>query len=100
MSRRRSNTVTEQKLSRRARARPKPVSMADVEREHPNEWILLEITHDARDYRRVAGHLLGHSPDRSALDEPYARFRAANPQRRVLEIFTGDVVPEDVVVIL
>jgi hypothetical protein len=27
-------------------------------------------------------------------------FRAANPQSRVLEVFTGEIVPEDVAVIL
>jgi hypothetical protein len=92
--------VTERQLSQRERGRSKIVRMAEVERMYPNEWILLEITRDARDCRRVAGRLLAHSPDRSALDEPYERFRTAHPQGRVLEVFTGEIVPEDVVLIL
>ena len=74
--------------------------MAEIEREYPNQWILLEITRDARDYRRVAGRLLAHSPDRAALDGPYQRFRTEHPRARIFELFTGDIVPEGVVVIL
>ena len=92
--------MTERQPSPRERGRSKAVRMAEVERAYPNEWILLEITRDARDYRRIAGRLLAHGPVRSALDEPHQRFGAAHPQARVLQIFTGDIAPEHVVVIL
>jgi hypothetical protein len=92
--------VSKQAPSHRKNRDSKISTMAEIEREYPDEWILLEITRDNRDYRRVAGRLLAHSPDRSALDDPYERFRAAQPQARVLEVFTGDIVPEGVVVIL
>jgi hypothetical protein len=75
-------------------------SVAELERAYPDEWILLEIIRDHRDYRRVAGRLLAHSPERTALDGPYEHFRADHPGARVFELFTGDVAPEGVVVIL
>lgn len=79
----------------------KILRVAEIEQLYPDEWILLEITRDAKDSRRVAGRLLAHSRDRDDLDEPYEMFRADHPQRRVYEFFTGgDKVPDDVVVIL
>jgi hypothetical protein len=48
----------------------------------------------------VAGHLIAHSPDRAALDDAHARFRADHPRARTFQLFTGDIVPEGVVVIL
>ncbi len=84
----------------REKSEPKIRTITEIEREYPDEWILLEITRDNRDYRRVAGRLLAHSPDRAALDEPYERFRADHPRAQTFELFTGDIVPEGVVVIL
>src|SRR3954452_1969577 len=100
VSRRRSKAVTEQQPSHPEHDRSKSVTIAEIERDYPNEWILLEITRDNRDYRRVAGRLIAHSADRSALDEPYARFRADHPRTQTFQFFTGDIVPEGVVVIL
>jgi hypothetical protein len=75
--------------------------VAEIEQLCPDEWVLLEITRDAKDSLRVAGRLLAHSRNRDDLDEPYARFRADHPQGRVYEFFTGgEKIPDDVAVIL
>ncbi len=76
------------------------VTVAEIERKYPDQWVLLEIVRDDKDYRSVVGRLLAHSPDRAALDGPYQRFRVDHPTARVFELFTGDVVPEGIVVIL
>jgi hypothetical protein len=76
------------------------VTVAEVERQYPDEWVLLEIVRDHKHHPRVAGRLLAHGPDRDALDAAYLRFRAAHPRARVYQFFTGDVAPEDVVVVL
>jgi hypothetical protein len=76
------------------------MTVAEIERRYPDEWILLEITRDARDHERIAGHLLAHGPDRAALDEPYGRFRAEHPWARLYEFYTGAVLPEGVAGIL
>ncbi len=78
----------------------KTVTMEEVERQYPDEWVLVEIVRDHKDHRRVVGRLLAHSPNREDLDEPQQRFRAEHPRTRLYEFFTGDVVPEGMVVIL
>ena len=78
----------------------KILTRAEIEQLYPDEWVLLEITRDAKDPLRVAGRLLTHSRDRHDLVEAYQSFRADHPQGRVYRFFTGDIVPEGVVVIL
>ena len=89
-----------QQSDRRANAEARIVTVGELERAYPDEWILLEITRDAKDYRRVAGRLLAHGRDRADLVEPYQRFRAEKPQARVFRLFLGEIVPEGVAVIL
>lgn len=76
------------------------ITVAEVERKYPDEWVLLQITRDHRDHPRLTGRLLGHSPDRGALDDPYRRFRAETPSARVYEFFTGALVEEGVAAVL
>jgi hypothetical protein len=92
--------VSKRKSDGQQRSDSTILTIGEIERLYPDEWILLAITRDHRDYRRVAGRLLAHSPDRSDLDEPYERFRADHPRAQTFELFTGDIVPEGVVVIL
>ncbi|MGH2355202.1 MAG: hypothetical protein ACRDI2_22410 [Chloroflexota bacterium] len=77
--------------------RSKIVTVEEVERLYPDEWVLMEITRDHRDPMRIKGHLLAHSPDRRALYEPHDRLRAERPDARAFEFYTGDVVAEGVV---
>lgn len=71
------------------------VTVAEIERDYPDEWVLLEITHDQRHHHRIKGRLLAHAKDRAALLDAYHRFRAANPTAQTYQFFTGDVVPAD-----
>ncbi len=75
-------------------------TVREIRQQYPDEWVLLEIVRDRKDTERVAGRLLAHSANRDDLDEPYRRFRADHPTTRVYEFFTGDIVPEGIVVVL
>lgn len=76
------------------------LSVEEIERRHPKEWVLLEITRDHKDPYLVKGKLLAHSPNRNDLDEPYRRLLGERPDAHTYEFFTGEAVPDDVVVIL
>lgn len=78
----------------------KIVSVEEVEGRFPNEWVLLEVVKQHNDPRKKLGRLIAHSPNRDALDEPYERFRAEHPDALTAEWFTGELVPEDVTVVL
>jgi hypothetical protein len=79
----------------------KPTTVAEIERQYPDEWVLVEIVRDHKRHERVVGRLIAHSPDRAALVKPHRRFRAEHPSTRLYTFFTGDLVADkDVVVIL
>jgi hypothetical protein len=79
---------------------PEIVTVAEIERRYPDEWILLHITRDHKAHPRVAGRLLAHSANRADLDEPHRRFRAEHPNARLYEFYTGALVAEGFVAIL
>ncbi len=79
---------------------PEIVTVAEIERQHPDEWVLVQITRDHKAHPRVAGHLLAHSADRADLDEPHRRFRAEHPNARLYEFYTGALVAKGFVAIL
>ena len=53
----------------------KTLTVEEVERRYPNEWVLLESIHAHKHHPRVKGRLLAHSSNREELDEPFERFR-------------------------
>ena len=83
-----------------AKTQEEILSVAEIERRYPDEWVLLEITEDHKNHQRVKGRLLAHSPNRDDLDEPYRRLRAERPQAHTFEFYAGPLVRDDVVVIL
>lgn len=76
------------------------LTVAEIERRYPDEWVLLEITRDNKHHERKAGRLVAHGADREALDEPYRRFRAEHPRTLLSQFYTGDLVAEGFVAIL
>ncbi len=75
-------------------------TVAEIEEQYPDEWVLLEIVRDRKQHLKVAGRLIAHSRNRDDLIEAYQQFRAEHPHARVYRFYTGDVVPEGVVVVL
>lgn len=79
----------------------KITTVEDIERQYPDEWVLIEIVRDHKDRRRVTGRLLAHNPDRASLFEPHRRFRVQHPDALLSEFYTGDIVArEDVSIVL
>ena len=76
------------------------LTYAEVERRYPDEWVLLEVVRRHNDYRKEQGRLITHSPHRADLQGPFARARAESPQAVLSEWYTGEFVPEGVVVVL
>src|SRR5690349_1932584 len=76
------------------------LTVAEIERRYPDEWVLIEITRPHKDHGKKAGRLIAHSPNRHELTSPFERLVAAQPQARTYEFYTGDVVAPGVVAIL
>ena len=83
-----------------AKTQDTSLSVAEIERQYPDERVRLEITGDHKRHERRAGRLIAHSPHRADLDEPYRRLRAEQPQVLTYVFYTGELVRDDAVVIL
>ena len=77
------------------------VPYEEVERQYPDEWVLVEVVKPHNDYRRQRVRLIAHSPNRDELDESYWRARAAAPKALLGQLYTGKVeMPEGMVAVL
>ena len=75
-------------------------TVAEIESRHADEWILMRETVWDEEGNPVRGVVVAHSPDREALTEPAIRLRRENPGLKTYIFFTGDVMPENAVVML
>jgi len=76
------------------------MTFAEADRRYPDEWVLFEVIDDDDDWTKATGRLLGHSPNRQDLDEPFRRFRHQKPKALVAEHWTGDLVAKGYVAML
>ena len=64
----------------------------EIEHRYPDEWVLVEVVKPHNDYGRKRVRLIGHSPDRADLEEPYWRARSAAPEALLGEFYTAELV--------
>ncbi len=78
----------------------KLITVAEVEQQYPDEWVLLEIVRDHKQHLKVVGRLIAHSPEREGLLEPHKQYRAEHPNADLFTWFTGELVADKDVVIV
>ena len=72
--------------------------IAAIERQYPDEWLLIEVEEtDAADLP-VKGKLLCHSKSRDEIHEVIMKVRT--PERDLYLAYTGDPVPPGMAVVL
>ena len=76
------------------------LTYAEVERRFPDEWVLLEVLRQHNDLTKKKGRLIAHSAHREDLRAPHARAAASHPDAVLSEWYTGEFVPDGVVVVL
>ena len=76
------------------------MTVAEIERRYPDEWVLVEIVRDSKYHERKVGRLIAHSPDRGALHEEHMRYRPEHPGTHEYVFYTGDVVQDGFSVVL
>ncbi len=75
-------------------------TVAEIESRYADQWILMKETVWDEQGSPVRGVVVAHSPDREALTEPVTQLRRENPGVKTYIFFTGDVMPENTVVML
>jgi hypothetical protein len=79
---------------------PKPMKIAAIRKAFPDEWVAARVTTMDKADVPVAGMILTHSPDKSAVYQTVRSYRVRHAAARVFIFFTGDPIPEGVEVAL
>ena len=72
------------------------VDIAEEEKRHEDEWLLFEVVETTENDMPVKGRLLAVSKSRDEIEEAATK----HPGRDLQTIFTGDLVPPDMVPVL
>lgn len=76
------------------------LTIEELMRRYPDEWVCLAVTKEGRNGQPVAGHLIAHHRDKQQVMKAAKAFRTSNPQARGALFFTGELIPQGLVVIL
>lgn len=76
------------------------LTIEELMRRYPDEWVCLEVTKESRNGQPAAGYLIAHHQDKQEVMKAAKAFRTSNPQARGALFFTGELIPQGLVVIL
>ncbi len=76
------------------------LTLEEIRQKYPDEWVCLEVTKESRNGQPAAGYLIAHHRDKQEVMKAAKAFRRSNPQARGALLFTGELIPRGLVVIL
>lgn len=74
--------------------------ISTIERQHPDQWVLVEVTRVDRANQAIAGRVLAHSGDEDEITLQTVRVREERPEADLWTFYTGDRIPKGMIVIL
>ena len=74
--------------------------IATIERNYPDQWVLVEITRVDRMRQALAGRVLAHSPDEDEITRLTVRAREERPEADLWTFYTGDRIPKGMILML
>ena len=69
--------------------------IATIREMFPDEWVMARITEVDAEAVPLAGIVLTHSPEKSAVFEAARAHVATHPETALYTFFTGELIPED-----
>lgn len=76
------------------------LSVQEIERHYPNEWVLIEVTKADKVRGPLFGRVLAHSHRRQDLVKTNRAFCEQNPRSMSYVFFAGPIAPEGYTVIV
>ena len=77
----------------------RPQRISTIEREYPNQWVVVEVTRINRGYQPISGRLLAHAADEDEITRLTIRTREEWPEADLWTFYTGDPIPDGMIVI-
>ncbi|HDN79637.1 MAG TPA: hypothetical protein ENG33_04130 [Chloroflexi bacterium] len=76
------------------------LALEEVQRRYPDKWVLLEETEWDEEGFPVKGRMIAYSSNRDSLVEKIRLIRREHPEVKTFCFYTGEKIPEELVVIL
>lgn len=73
--------------------------ISTIERDYPDQWVVIEVSRENRYYQAIAGRLLAHSPDEDEITREAVRLREQHPDADLFTFYTGEPIPPGMIVI-
>jgi hypothetical protein len=74
--------------------------ISTIERQYPDQWVLVEVTRVSRGHQVIAGRLLAHSPDEDEITRQTIGARKECPEAHLWAFYTGDRIPKGMILML
>jgi hypothetical protein len=71
-----------------------------IERLYPDQWVVIEVTRASPSRGPLAGRVLAHSPAEDQITREAVKAREERPGTQLWTFYTGQPIPEGVIVIL
>ena len=72
--------------------------IATIERQYPDQWVVVEVTRVSRGHQALAGRVLAHSPDEAEITREAIKAADEHPSAHLWTFHTGALIPEGLVV--
>ena len=98
----RTNASAGAKNDTKSVKKAKILSVAEIERLYPNEYVIMEITRDAKREESIRGRIIDHGPEEEA-DAIVRRnldFFRENPEVYTYQFHTRRTIPDDVIIVI
>lgn len=76
------------------------LALEEIQQKYPDKWVLLEETEWDEEGFPVRGRIIGCSSDRDSLVEKVKLVLRERPEAKTFCFYTGEKIPEELVVIL
>lgn len=74
-------------------------SIEQIEKEHPDEWLKIEVTKMADDnYTPLEGRLIAHGKDSDKVGKKAVEYVKKNNIKKILSTYTGEITAEAVLI--
>ena len=74
--------------------------ISTIEREHPDQWVVVEVTRVSRNNRTLSGRLLARATDEKTVTREAVRIRHERPEAHLFTFFTGNPIPHGMILVL
>ena len=74
--------------------------ISTIRRLYPDQWVVVEVTRVSRANRALAGRVLAHARGEHEITREAINARKQHPESELWTFYTGEPIPEGVIVIL